>query len=50
MKAFETCLFGRYAERPLLELWDALETLFSPGSSELWLRISANVATFLEPL
>ncbi len=33
----------------LLTLWGALENLFSPSKQELRFRISANIASFLEP-
>ena len=49
MGAFDNCSFGRNPELAMLQLWGALEALFSPGRDELRFRISANVATFLEP-
>jgi hypothetical protein len=49
MAAFDNCSFGRNPELALLQLWGALEALFSPGRDELRFRISANIATFLEP-
>ena len=49
MRAFDNCSFGCYPELALLQLWGALEALFSPGRDELRFRISTNVATFLEP-
>lgn len=33
----------------LLTLWGALENLFSPSKQELRFRVSANIASFLEP-
>lgn len=33
----------------LVSLWGALEALFSPGKTELRFRVSANIASYLEP-
>jgi hypothetical protein len=49
MQAFDQSSFARDPVLALLLLWSALETLFSPGRSELRFRCSAYIATFLEP-
>lgn len=49
---FQSCdqsLFVRNTSLALLMLWGALESLFSPSRSELRFRISANIASYLEP-
>lgn len=48
-QAFDQSLFLRKPSLALLLLWGALETVFSPARAELKFRVSANVASFLEP-
>lgn len=50
LQAFDQCQFHRHPPVALLTLWAALEALFSAGREELRFRISAGVASFLEPL
>jgi hypothetical protein len=49
MAAFDNCSWVLDAGLALLQLWSALEALFSPGQGELRFRTSTNIATFLEP-
>ncbi len=49
MQSFDQSSFARSPSLALLSLWGALEALFSPARSELRFRVSANIATFLEP-
>ena len=49
MQAFDQSLFARSDKLAFLSLWAALEAVFSPGPSELRFRVSALIATFLEP-
>jgi hypothetical protein len=48
-QACAQCVFARQPSLALLSLWGALEGVFSPAKSELRFRISANIASFLEP-
>lgn len=48
-QAFDQSLFVANPSLALLLLWGALETVFSPARSELRFRISANIASYLEP-
>jgi hypothetical protein len=48
-QAFDQSLFVRNPALALLLLWGALETVFSPARSELRFRVSANIASYLEP-
>jgi hypothetical protein len=48
-QALDQSSFSREPALVLVLLWSALETLFSPARSELRFRVSANIATFLEP-
>jgi hypothetical protein len=48
-QAFDQSSFARDPGLALLLLWSALEGLFSPARSELRFRVSAYIATFLEP-
>ncbi len=49
MQALDQSLFARSVELALLALWGALEAVFSPGRNELRFRVTALIATFLEP-
>ena len=49
MQALDQSLFARSVELALLSLWGALEAVFSPGRNELRFRVTALIATFLEP-
>ena len=49
MQAFDQSLFARSVKLALLSLWGALEAVFSPGRNELRFRVTALIATFLEP-
>ena len=49
MQAVDQSLFARSVKLALLSLWGALETVFSPGRNELRFRVTALIATFLEP-
>lgn len=49
LQAFDQCVFLRHPSLALLSLWASLEALFSSGRDELRYRISAGIATFLEP-
>lgn len=49
LQALDQCVFLRHAPLALLALWASLEALFSGGRDELRYRISAGMATFLEP-
>jgi hypothetical protein len=49
VQAFDQSAFARDPALALLQLWSALEGVFSPSRSELRFRVSANIATFLEP-
>lgn len=48
-QTFDNCSFVRSPPLALLSLWGALENMFSVGRSELRFRLSATIATFLEP-
>jgi hypothetical protein len=47
-QAFDQSSFARDPLLALLLMWSGLESLFSPGRSELRFRVSANIAAFLE--
>lgn len=49
LQALDQCVFLRHAPLALLSVWAALESLFSGGRDELRYRISAGMASFLEP-
>lgn len=49
VQALDQSSFARSAPLALLSLWGALEAVFSPGRSELRFRVTALIATFLEP-
>lgn len=48
-QAFDQSSFASTTSLAMLSLWGALESIFSPSSYELRFRISALIATFLEP-
>lgn len=50
MQALDQSLFARSVNLTLLSLWAALEAVFSPGRNELRFRVTALIATFLEPV
>jgi hypothetical protein len=45
--AFDETQFSRNAELALIQLWSALEALFSPARVELRYRVSTNIASYL---
>lgn len=48
--AFDQCCFQRNKPQALIMLWSALENIFSTSNrTELRFRISANIASYLEP-
>jgi hypothetical protein len=49
LQTIDQCVFLRHAPLALLSLWAALEGIFSGGRDELRYRISAGLASFLEP-
>lgn len=49
VQAFDQSLFARSVPLALLSIWAALEAVFSPGSNELKFRVTALIATYLEP-
>lgn len=49
-QSFDQSPFTRDPSLALLNLWAALEPMFSPARSELRFRISLNIAAYLEPL
>src|SRR5258708_38413569 len=49
LQAVDASLWNHTPALALVALWGALERLFSPSSSELSFRVSANIAAYLEP-
>src|SRR5262249_52353842 len=49
VQAIDACMWSHSASLALVSLWGALERLFSPSHSELSFRVSANIASYLEP-
>lgn len=47
--AFDQVQFNRSPDLALLQLWSALEALFSPARPELRYRVSINIASYLAP-
>lgn len=48
-QAFDQCIWSGQPPLSLVALWGALERLFSPSPYELRFRVSAAIASFLEP-
>jgi hypothetical protein len=48
-QAIDQSVFGSNPALALVSVWSALERLFSPSHQELSFRVSANIATYLEP-
>jgi hypothetical protein len=48
-QAFDGSPFSRSPSIALLTLWGAMESMFSPARNELRFRVSALIATYLEP-
>jgi hypothetical protein len=49
VQAIDACTWSHSASLALVSLWGALERLFSPSYSELSFRVSATIASYLEP-
>lgn len=49
VQALDSCSLVRSPQLALLSIWGALEDMFSTGRNELRFRVSAVIATFLEP-
>lgn len=49
LQAVDGSLWNHTPALALVALWGALERLFSPSTSELSFRVSANIAAYLEP-
>jgi hypothetical protein len=47
LEAFDETIFTRTLDLGLLQLWAALEALFSPSRTELRYRVSTNIASYL---
>jgi hypothetical protein len=48
-QAADQCIWSSSPSLALVSLWGALERLFSPAAYELRFRVSANIASYLEP-
>jgi hypothetical protein len=48
-QAIDSCVWSNSQSLALVSLWGALERLFSPSHYELSFRISATIASYLEP-
>lgn len=48
-RAFDHCIWTEKISLALVSLWGALERLFSPSPYELRFRVSAAIASYLEP-
>lgn len=48
VQAIDSCIWNASPGLALVEIWGALERLFSRSRQELSFRVSANIATFLE--
>jgi hypothetical protein len=49
LEAADQSMFVRHRSLALLSLWGGLEAIFSPDKAELRYRVSAGLATYLEP-
>jgi len=48
-QAVDNCIWNSNPDLALVSVWGALERLFSTAHQELTFRVSANIASFLEP-
>jgi hypothetical protein len=48
-QAIDDCIWSHSPSLALVSLWGALERLFSPSHYELCFRVSATIASYLEP-
>lgn len=49
LQAIDSCIWNSSPDLALVSVWGALERLFSTSHQELRFRVSANIASFLEP-